>query len=150
MADIPVAYLREAFSYDPKTGVLAWRMRPREHFKSDHDWKVFNKRFPGREAGVRNSEGYRQLGLSFGGVYFQLRGHRVAWTIAKGAWPTNEVDHRNGICDDNRLKNLREATDVEQPQNRKLNKRNTSGFPGVFKRDKKWGAQIGVSNRLLV
>jgi len=34
-------YLREAFDYDPKTGVLTWRKRPREHFNTDRGWKIW-------------------------------------------------------------------------------------------------------------
>jgi hypothetical protein len=33
--DIPVEFLRECFGYDPRTGVLTWRDRPRSHFKTN-------------------------------------------------------------------------------------------------------------------
>ena len=62
-----------------------------------------------------------------------------------GVWPTNEIDHVNRVRDDNRLTNLREATDAEQSWNRNKPAHNTSGFVGVswHKGAKKWGAYIG-------
>ena len=36
--------------------------------------------------------------------------HRLAWLYVYGKWPEDMVDHINGIKDDNRIENLREAT----------------------------------------
>ena len=42
------------------------------------------------------------------------------------------VDHINGDSTDNRICNLRLATDQQNSQNRKTGKNNTSGFKGVY------------------
>ena len=45
--------------------------------------------------------------------------NRLAWLYVHGNWPA-EIDHRNGLRDDNRLSNLREVS-------RTLNNRNRHG-----------------------
>ena len=42
------SYLRECFNYDPVTGLLRWRERPRAHFRRELDWKGWTKRYAGR------------------------------------------------------------------------------------------------------
>jgi hypothetical protein len=34
--DLTQNFLRECFNYDPETGSLKWRVRPRCHFKTLH------------------------------------------------------------------------------------------------------------------
>jgi hypothetical protein len=46
-----------------------------------------------------------------------------------GEWPHEDMDHRNGVRDDNRWVNLREATSAENHQNRAV--RSNSGLMGV-------------------
>ena len=66
-----------------------------------------------------------------------------------GAWPKNEIDHKNGNPIDNHIENLREATREENMQNLKLSIRNKSGYFGVcsIKSYSKWGALIRVSGK---
>lgn len=40
----------------------------------------------------------------------QYYAHRVAWLMVFGDWPVNEIDHINGVRNDNRLINLRDVT----------------------------------------
>ena len=47
----------------------------------------------------------------------QYLGHRLAWMYCYGHWPKNQIDHINGIRGDNRIENLREATDAQNKQN---------------------------------
>ena len=70
--------------------------------------------------------------------------HRLAWLYVHGQWPTHQLDHINGNRQDNRLCNLRPATNAENAQNR-TRKSNTSGFPGVRKTNSKWTAEIKVN-----
>ena len=66
-------------------------------------------------------------------------GHRVAFAHYHGRWPDEEIDHINGIRDDNRIANLREA-------DRSLNMRNLRGAKGYsFEKDgraRPWTAYI--------
>lgn len=58
-------------------------------------------------------------------------------------------DHANQNTLDNRRKNLRVATSVQNEQNRKISVANTSGFKGVTfnKRVRKWCAYIRVNGK---
>jgi hypothetical protein len=43
--------------------------------------------------------------------------HRLVWLYHYGEWPTGQVDHINGDHHDNRIENLREATNAQNTQN---------------------------------
>ena len=60
-----------------------------------------------------------------------------------------DIDHINGIVDDNRLSNLRLATQLQTTHNRKRSSRNTSGYKGVSykKAKRKYYATIKVGNK---
>jgi hypothetical protein len=74
--------------------------------------------------------------------------HRIIYIYHYGEIPTNMlVDHKNGNPSDNNIDNLRLATDIQNCQNQKISKNNTSGYKGVcFKKDRnKWHAGIRVN-----
>jgi len=79
------------------------------------------------------------LGVSY-------KAHRLAWFYVHGAWP-NQIDHINGIRDDNRLINLRSVTAKENQQNKQMQKNNKSGVCGVRWAGKlnKWRCTINDS-----
>ncbi len=122
---------RELLVYDPETGAL--------------NWKVARGCRSGALAGTRTSEGYTQVEID----YRLYRAHRVIWLIQTGKWPKHLLDHRNGMRADNRWKNLREATPLQNARNRKPGKSNTSGTVGVYfiPSVQKWEASIGLDNR---
>lgn len=105
---------RELLNYDPETGVLTWKGGRR-------GVRV------GSIAGTPNTRGYLTVGVDRR-RYFA---HRLAWLIATGEWPAEHLDHINGIPVDNRLANLREATNAQNQYNQKMANTNTSGFKGV-------------------
>lgn len=141
---IDVAYLRECFSYDTETGVITWRERPRHHFGSDHTCRVWNTKNAGREL-THNSNGYVLVAIN----RRLHKSHRVAWAIATGEWPDGQIDHINGVRNDNRLCNLRVVSNLINSMNRGRKKNNTSGVTGVYwsKQAKKWQAYINVGRR---
>jgi hypothetical protein len=140
--DIPISLLRECFVCQPMLGALIWRWRP----SASTNW---NARLAGKRAGYLKSHGGRSVEITIGGRVVSLEEHRIIWAMANGRWPAEEIDHINGIRDDNRLENLREASRSENQHNLAKIASNTSGFPGVSwnKRERKWMAQIRIGRR---
>lgn len=109
--------LRELLRYDPETGKLFWKERNGvNHPSGCRDVKRWNSRHAGKEAlTASNAGGYR-----YGNVMStSLLAHRVAWAIMMAHWPNEEIDHINGVRDDNRWSNLRSASRTENARNHK-------------------------------
>lgn len=126
--------LRSLLSYDPETGILTRLTDNRRG------------RRIGDVAGSAHHSGYIEV-MVMGKNY---RAHRICWLHAYGVWPTHDIDHINGIKNDNRLCNLRDAPEATNMQNeRNVRKNNLSGFMGVqFRKDRnKWVATIRVNGR---
>jgi hypothetical protein len=70
--------------------------------------------------------------------------HRLIFLHQKGFLP-KYVDHIDGNPVNNKIDNLREASQVQNCQNKKLAKNNTCGFKGVTKYGNKFMAQIQVN-----
>lgn len=75
--------------------------------------------------------------------------HRLAWLYVHGRLPKEQIDHINRIKDDNRLVNLREATNAQNAQNRDLYSTNSSGYVGVSfnKKSQKYEAYITLNGK---
>ncbi len=133
MNELTQQYLQEILSYNGKTGVFTWEKpkAPRMHV--------------GDAAGGPDARGYILIRID-GKSY---KAHRLAWLYVNGRWPIGDIDHINVIRDDNRIINLREASQSENNSNQLLRKTNTSGVKGVHwhKRDKKWQAQCDVNGK---
>ena len=120
--------LNEVLDYDPETGVFRWK-------------KAVNGRIKvGDIAGAYSGRdrGYRQLQID-GVKYFA---HRIAWKMHYGRDPEDQIDHINGIKNDNRIQNLRECTRAENMRNRGKTKVNTTGYKGVHLYKGKYVARI--------
>jgi hypothetical protein len=62
-----------------------------------------------------------------------------------GEWPVGDVDHKNTDGKDNRIANLREATQGQNTSNSRLRRDNACGFKGVVRTQCKvarWTAYI--------
>lgn len=80
----------------------------------------------------------------------QYSQHRLVWIYHNGKIENNiEIDHINGIKNDNRIENLRIATRNQNIQNQSKRKHNTSGFKGInfHKASNKWAASIGYNKK---
>ena len=124
--------LKQILDYDPDTGLFRWKIKPCKNVDI------------GDIAGT-NRDGYIVIGVN----RKQYRAHRLAWLYMTGSWPLNQIDHINRIKNDNRISNLREATQQKNNFNLGGAKNNTSGYKGVtwYEPSKKWKAQIGVNGK---
>jgi len=144
---VEIEKLKQFVEYDPEAGILYWKPRYPENRAN----KIFNTRFSGKEAfGVKEKSGHK-YGFINVLTRKRLSAHRVAWAIHYGQWPAKNLDHINGRPDDNRIGNLREATQSENMCNRSASPHNKSGYKGVSwaKRRNAWVAQIGKDKRTI-
>ena len=122
--------LRELIDYDESTGIFSWKKK-RRGIKT------------GVALGCDNGFGYLRITV-LGKSYYA---HRLAWLYVYGQWPKNEIDHINGIKNDNRIKNLRDISGIANLQNRvRCQKNSETQTLGVswHKKTKKWQAHICV------
>jgi len=126
--------VRELLGYDPKTGELRWRYRP----AASVQW---NGKHAGKIAGCLRPDGY--VGVRVNRRLYQA--HRLVWLHVYGALPEADIDHINGIRNDNRLTNLRAVSRSVNQQNRRGGQRGSaSRYLGVSWSSKrnKWEATI--------
>lgn len=144
--DIQPEKLKELFSYNPETGSLKWKRRPINMFCDERSWKIWNTRYAEKEI-TSNRRGYIGVRM-FGKNYFA---HRVIWALHYGFWPKNQIDHINGIQNDNRIENLRDVENSINHRNVKLPSNNTSGRIGVCfnKKSGKWKADITINKKYI-
>ena len=124
--------LKELLSYDHETGIFIRISSP----KSTNI---------GKTVGTIKNNGYIQI-LVDKKLY---HAHRLAWLYIYGDFPINQIDHINGIRNDNKISNLRLATDSQNKQNRCIGSTNTSGFFGVdfSKSNGRYRARIRLNNK---
>lgn len=93
--------LNEYFSYEEKTGLLVRAKSTSRNTKA------------GQKAGSQNGRGY--LTVNFKGTTYYV--HRLIWKMVYDYDP-DQIDHINGVRDDNRLINLRDVSPKQNSINR--------------------------------
>ena len=128
--------LKERIHYDKETGFFTWL-----------DVKVIANRARNKRAGCTNRAGYVQIGLKVNGKYYRFFAHRLAWLYEHGEFPSGSLDHINHSKTDNRITNLRIATQRENLRNQSMSSNNTTGHTGVTlrKSSNKYYAHIKVN-----
>lgn len=132
--DLTAKLVRSRFYYNKKTGDFLW--------KTTKSAKTKINTVAGHitEAGHVRIVLYRRSYLA----------HRLIWLWVTGKWPKYELDHRNGKKSDNRWRNLREATALQNNQNKGKRVQNTSGYKGVWfeKHIGLWRSGVGFKGKL--
>ena len=132
-------YFHSIFSYNPETGDLIWKERPRTCRPNN----VFNGRFIGKIAGAKTVlSNSRTLYLQTRVQGKTYKNHRIIFAMMAGYMP-EEVDHidHNGL--NNKWENLRASNSKDNSKNMPMQKSNKSGCVGVnwHKAAKKWHAR---------
>jgi hypothetical protein len=116
MSVLTIDRVKELLSYDPETGLLAWRVN------------VGKRTRAGEVAGCLRKDGRVVVRLDYQLHY----AYRLVWAIVHGRWPAEMIDHINGDPSDNRLVNLREASASLNNQNaRKARTKSKTGLLGA-------------------
>lgn len=136
MPMLTIERLRELIAYDPITGVLTRIKRSGRHA-------------PGSRVGSldrRKEKVYLRVRIDRKDYY----GHQLAWFLATGVWPADEIDHKDGNGLNNAFQNLREADRLINNQNAvSAHRDGSSGLLGVswVKAKGKWRASITVNKK---
>jgi len=112
----PAKFLRERFDYDPDTGIVRWKKRPRKHFLTLNHWAAWNGHHAGTRVGVL-CDGYFHVKLKYDEKPIIYKLHRIIWKMMTGREPPASIDHIDSNRTNNRWFNLREATPSQQKWN---------------------------------
>lgn len=143
--NLSAGYVRQCFRYD--SGKLYWIERPLHHFATHQAHDSFNKNWAGKEAGcVLRLKGGHRWKICIGGVKYTR--YNLVWLMHHNSVP-GLLDHENRNPTDDRIENLRPATNSQNSANCRIGKNNTSGVKGVswHIRDRKWRAAIIVNGK---
>ena len=122
--------VKELFDYDPE-GFLVYKKRARSGVPA------------GSRAGSDSGNCYRVITINFR----HYVAHRLIWLWHKGEWPVGQIDHINRKKRDNRIENLRTASESQNRANSKRKVDNTTGFKGVRFHGGRWYARIMVNGK---
>ena len=127
-----VERLKELLNYDPETGIFLWKVAAGRRVKA------------GDVAGTVNGKGY--IHITIGCKIYQA--HRLAWLDYYGYFPEHGLDHEDRDKSNNRIDNLREASNQCNIRNTGNRKNNTSGVKGIYfnKAAQKWSAKINLDS----
>lgn len=133
MSQIDSTQLKECLTYDEEFGCFYWRHNRGRRVKA------------GDVAGCLHHKGY--VVITIGKKQYQA--HRLAWLYVHGKYPEAQIDHINNVRSDNRISNLRQATQAQNCQNLRKS-RGSSGFLGVSfdsTRGNRWNASIKLDGK---
>ncbi|TIX43796.1 MAG: HNH endonuclease [Mesorhizobium sp.] len=96
---VSVDQLREAFSYDPETGIIRRQL-------GDETWSALGRRAFDTDCGA-----YKQ-GVFQGETFLA---HQVAWAMHYGEWAPEDrrIDHDDGSGKNNKIRNLQLVTSLQ-------------------------------------
>ena len=128
---ITQAELKKLLRYDPETGLFWWK-------------KPAKKRNLSKPAG---STGWDYVTIKLNKKTYS--GHRLACLYQTGKFPNAQIDHIDGDKQNNRWKNLREATPAQNSRNRARSKNKVTPIGVSYRtRDNIYQATIRIKGDL--
>ena len=118
--------LKELIYYNPETGIFTNKVTRN------------SRAIKGKELNPSNNGKYGIVTINKQKYYL----HILAWFYSYGVWPSSKIDHKNRVTTDNRIDNLRKATNQQNQSNKGIQKNNKTGFKGVSIEGTKYKAQI--------
>lgn len=142
-------YLCECFDYQPTTGQLTWRIRPKTHFKFNRSnfgdpHKRFNTQFAGQIAGRLANTRHRLVSIS----NIRYLESRIIFKMMTGR-DAREIDHIDRDPTNNRWNNLREADPSTNGANTSVRSNNKLGVKCVRWNGYGYIASIKVNYRAI-
>jgi len=125
--------VKKLFYYDAESGMLIWRNGNGRNVK------------PWQQAKASNRLGYFSVKIK--DKTYPV--HRIIWLYVYGSFPSQDIDHKNRIRNDNRLCNLRSVSRTDNCQNISTPNHNKSGHIGVswIKSHKSWTVYVKVNKK---
>ena len=129
--------VRGSIGYNAETGVFWW--------KAPSSKKIRAGSPAGHVAKFKRKDAVA-LYLVIRVHYRLFLAHRIAWLLHYGELPLERIDHIDGDSLNNRISNLRLASNSQNCQNSKRRSDNKSGYKGVSwdKINNKWVARIRI------
>jgi hypothetical protein len=123
--------ISEYLHYNQETGNIIWIKKSSDRVQI------------GNIAGCIKLDGY--VYIKFNNKTYKA--HRLSWFLYYGKWPTNHIDHINGIKTDNRINNLRDVTRSENLLNQKRHREKTCKYYYFHKKTNKWQVQKRIEGK---
>lgn len=118
-----------------------------DHVKSLFEYRdgQLYRKSNGKVSACKHSDGYLRSHINYK-VYYN---HRLIFLFHHGYMP-KYIDHIDGNPANNKIENLRDVTNGQNQQNRKVNENNKSGYKNVHWSNsmKKWCVQITVNEEV--
>lgn len=112
--DVTPSMIRKIIDYDPDTGDMVWKERPREMFSTERGWKITNTRCVGQpvviDSDVSLPKAAQHVNISVKGTRYTFMAHIVAFCHYHGFWPNTHLRLVNGDPRDLRIANI-----IERP-----------------------------------
>ena len=89
-----------------------------------------------------HNKGYTRIGITINKKSYNLMAHHFAWYYVHRNFDINQIDHINGIRNDNRISNLRNVNHNENQWNRTKAK-------GYYNKNGRFAAQISINYKVI-
>ncbi len=131
-AKLSLERLTDLIDYNPETGIFLNKKRR-------------GNAMPGIEAGYIEPRGYRSILIDRERYW----AHRLAWFYMFKYWPADQIDHINRNKSDNRISNLREATNYINNSNKEIRAEKISSIKGIVWRPDSQDWEVKYNDKYL-